>query len=129
MRPLLCTLVLLLALCAGCAPAGSSSPSGPRQDRNLLTQEQLRVSGYTTVYAAVEALRSNWLRAKGPDSFTNPTQVQVYIDDNQLGGVETLRAIQVNSISWVRYYDGMTASARWGLGHGQGVIYVSTSPD
>lgn len=129
MRPLHGTLVLLLALFAACAPAGSSSSSGPRPDRNLLTQEQLRTSGYTTVYAAVEALRSNWLRAKGPDSFTNPTQVQVYIDDNQLGGVETLRAIQISSISWVRYYDGMTASARWGLGHGQGVIFVSTSPD
>jgi len=129
MRPLLGTLVVLLALCSACAPAGSSASSGPRHDRNLLTQEQLRASGYTTVYAAVEALRSNWLRAKGPDSFTNPTQVQVYIDDNQLGGVETLRAIQINSISWVRYYDGMTASARWGLGHGQGVIFVSTSPD
>ena len=130
MRPLLGTLVVLLTLCATCAPAGgSSSSSGPRPDRNLLTREQLRASGYTTVYAAVEALRSNWLRAKGPDSFTNPTQVQVYIDDNQLGGVETLRAIQINSISWVRYYDGMTASARWGLGHGQGVIFVSTSPD
>ncbi|HEU0076698.1 MAG TPA: hypothetical protein VFQ76_03555 [Longimicrobiaceae bacterium] len=129
MRPLLASLVLLLALCAACAPSGTRSASGPRADRNLLTAEQLRESGYINVYQAVEALRSNWLRSKGTDSFTNPTQVQVYLDNNQLGGVETLRAINTNQIAWVRYYDGLTASGRWGLGHGQGVIFVSTSPD
>ncbi len=78
----------------------------------------------------MEALRSNWLRPKGPDSFSSPTRVQVYIDDNQLGGVETLRGIATSQIlAYIRYYDGVAASGRWGLGHGQGVIYVSTNPD
>lgn len=128
MRPLLASLALLLALCAACSTPEGAPASRPRVDRNLLTREQLRESGYTNVYDAVEALRSNWLRTKGTDSFVNPTQVQVYIDDNQLGGVQTLRSIQTSHISWVRYYDGVAASARWGLGHGQGVIFVSTSP-
>ena len=132
MRSLLRSFVVLLALCAACAPAGSpGSPaaSGPRQDRNVLTREQLRETGYNNALDAVQALRSNWLRAKGPDSFSSPTQVQVYVDSNQLGGVDSLRGIAISQIAYIRYYDGVTASGRWGLGHGQGVIYVSTSPN
>jgi hypothetical protein len=129
MRPLLRSLVLLFALCAACATAGSPGASKPRQDRNLLTGEQLRETGHNNALDAVQALRSNWLRAKGTDSFSSPTQVQVYLDNNQLGGVETLRGIATGQITYVRYYDGVTASGRWGLGHGQGVIFVSTGPD
>ena len=129
MRPLLRSLVLLLTLCAACATAGSTGASRPRPDRNLLTREQLRETGHSNALEAVEALRSNWLRPKGPDSFSTPTQVQVYVDNNQLGGVESLRGIATIQISYIRYYDGVTASGRWGLGHGQGVIYVSTSPE
>jgi glutaredoxin-related protein len=132
MRPLLRSLVLLFVLCAACAPAGSpgsNAASAPRQDRNVLTREQLRETGHTNALEAVQALRSNWLRAKGTDSFSAPTQVQVYVDNNQLGGVETLRGIATSQITYIRYYDGVTASGRWGLGHGQGVIYVSTGPN
>ncbi|MGH7463012.1 MAG: hypothetical protein ACREMA_18555 [Longimicrobiales bacterium] len=52
----------------------------------------------------------------------------VYIDDTRLGGVETLRSISTASISYIRYYDGVTATGRWGIDHGQGVIFVSTRP-
>ena len=129
MRPLLRSLVVLLALCAACATAGSPGASGPRKDRDLLSREQIRDTGYNNALDAVQALRSNWLRPKGTDSFAAPTQVQVYLDNNRLGGVETLRGIATSQISYIRYYDGVTASGRWGLGHGQGVIYVSTGPD
>jgi hypothetical protein len=40
--------------------------------------------------------------------------------------VETLRAIGLANVAYIRYIDGVTASARWGLDHGQGVIFVST---
>lgn len=129
MRSLLRSSVVLLALCAACATAGSPGASGPRQDRDLLTREQIRETGHNNALDAVQALRSNWLRTKGTDSFAAPTQVQVYLDNNQLGGVETLRGVATSQISYIRYYDGVTASGRWGLGHGQGVIYVSTSPN
>jgi hypothetical protein len=129
MRSLLGSLLLVLALCSACATGSAPGASRPRQDRNLLTREQLRETGHTNALEALAALRSNWLRPKGTDSFSTPTQVQVYVDDSQLGGVETLRGIPTSQISYVRYYDGVTASGRWGLGHGQGVIYVSTAPE
>lgn len=119
------TLVLLLALSSACASA-SSRASAARIDRNLLTHEQLREHQFRNAFEAIEALRSNWLQTRGTDSFSAPTQVQVYLDDARLGGIETLRWITTPQIDHLRYYDGIAAAARWG--HGQGVIFVSTRP-
>ncbi len=95
---------------------------------NLITQEQLREHQFRNAYEAVAALRGNWLLTRGSDSFTNPTQVLVYYDNVRLGGIETLYHLATPTITYIRYYDGLAATARWGLGHGQGVIYVSSFP-
>lgn len=135
MRLPLGSLAVLLALSTACASGGAAAgasdtpaASRQRQDRNVLTREQLLQTGHNNALEAVRALRSNWLLTKGTDSFNSPTQVQVYLDDNQYGGVDSLRGIATNQVKFIRYYDGISASARWGLGHGQGVIYVSTAP-
>jgi hypothetical protein len=115
----------LVASCAG--PKGD--PGQPRPDFNVLTQKTLVENHFQTAYDAVQALRSNWLNAKGPDSFTTPTEVRVYLNGTMLGGVETLREIGTPTLVSIRHYDGIAATARWGLGHGAGVIYVSTRED
>ena len=97
-------------------------------DRNVLTQAQLADHRFTTAYDAVEALRSNWLNTRGSDSFQTPSYVRVYLDNVSLGGTETLRSIAVGSINYIKYFDGITATSRWGVNHGAGVIYVSTRP-
>src|SRR5262245_2135672 len=120
------TALLLLVNTLACATtSGSSSPRG---DRNIITREQLQQHNFPNAYEAVQSLHSNWLNAKGPDSFNNPTQVLVYFDNSRLGGVETLRSISIVGISYIQHFDGITAAACWGLDHGQGVIYVSTRP-
>ena len=45
-----------------------------------------------------------------------------------MGGVETLRTIDLRPVTYIRYFDGIAATARWGLDHGAGAIYVSTHP-
>ena len=117
--------VLLLELCAACGSARSTEPR-PRADRDLLTHDQLAKHNFNTAYDAVEALRRNWLTTRGADSFNTPTPVWVYFDNVRLGGTESLRGIATNSILWIRYFDGVAATSRWGIGHGQGVIFVST---
>lgn len=102
--------------------------TGPRLDRSLLTPEQFANHGYNTAYEVVEAMRSNWLAEKGPDSFAAPAQVQVYFDGVRLGGVESLRTIDLRPVTYIRHFDGIAATARWGLDHGMGAIYVSTHP-
>lgn len=121
-RPVL-SVVLLFAACA--SPGRTASTHG-RFD--LLVEEQIRGQSFSTIYDVIAALRPNWLRTRGPDSFNSPSQVQVYVDNMRLGGVANLQQISTVSAYYVQYFDGLEASARWGLGHGAGAIYVSTSP-
>jgi hypothetical protein len=118
-------LLVLLALGASCASSARSSGS-PRPDRNVILRAEISAYNFHNAYEAVESLRSNWLLTKGPDSFTNPTPVWVYLDGQRLGGIELLRTISAQTIESIRHFDGISASARWGLDHGQGVIAVAT---
>jgi hypothetical protein len=114
----------LAVLLLGCAspPVGQ----GPvRRDRSTLDVAELRQQHYTNAYDAIEALRSNWLHARGPDSFQSPSVVWVYLDNVKLGGVETLRTLNLDALLSIRHLDATEATARWGVGHGAGVILVS----
>lgn len=117
--------LLFVLLLAGCASAGSS----PRLGRSdLIVQEQIQGKGFINAYDIVETLRSNWLQKRGEDSFSTPSQIQVYVDNVRLGGVANLRQIPAMSVTSIQWYNGVEASGRWGLGHGAGAIAVSTTP-
>ena len=120
-----CVALAAAVLVSGCA---SRLKTGEVRDHGTLTKEQIAESHFTTAYDAVEALRSNWLKARGTDSFQTPSEVLVYLDNTRLGGTDTLREIAANTIVYMRFYDGVTATGRWGIGHAAGVIYVSTHP-
>jgi hypothetical protein len=116
----------LAALLLLAAFACHRGPPRPRPDTELLTQAEMQDHNFTNVYDAVAALRANWLTVRGTDSFMTPSEVVVYYDQTRLGGVNELRVITVNSISWLRHYNGVDATTRWGVGHGAGVIFVSS---
>jgi hypothetical protein len=131
MRSIYRTLVVSVVLWSSFLVAGcrQRATAGPRpNDRNVLTQVQLGDHRFNNAYDAVEALRSNWLNTRGSDSFQAPSHVRVYLDNVSLGDKETLRTIAIATIVYIRYFDGISATARWGLDHGGGVIYVSTRP-
>lgn len=113
-------------LAASCA--GQRFQEGHGSDRSIITQEQLRENHFNSVYDAVEALRNNWLHAKSTDSFYSPSQIWAYLDETKLGGVETLKTVAIGPVVYIKYLDGPTASARWGVDHSQGVILVATRP-
>lgn len=113
----------VVAVALGCQ---STPKEGRRLDRSVITREQMLAGTYVSAYDAVAALRSNWLRPRGPDSFVLPSVVWVYIDGVRAGGVEVLRTIQPTLINTLRFYDGPTATGRWGVDNGAGVIHVST---
>ena len=92
----------------------------------MLTRDEMLQGNYTTVYDAVEARRSMWLRPRGPDSFVQPSVVWVYIDGVRAGEVDLLRRLQPHLVNTVRFYDGTEATSRWGVDNGAGVIHVST---
>jgi len=121
--PLLFLLLLQLA-CAGRRSEGEATTA--RSSRDVLTLDDLRTTASPNVYNGVAALRPNWLQPRGPDSFQTRRRVWVYIDDVRAGGVDALRSIATAQITFVRYFDGTAAAARWGMDHGYGVIFVST---
>jgi hypothetical protein len=118
---------LLTLLFAACSASGAATGDPPHTSRDVLTREDLRASGQTDLFTALSALRPTWLQVRGPDSFSSQGQVQVYRDDVRVGGVDMLRGITITDIAYVRHFDGISASARWGLDHGHGVIFVVTA--
>ena len=113
-------------LIVGCASSGTSTSSAPRTDPMLITREQVVTGNYRNAYEAVQALHAPWLISRGTDSFSNPSQVWVYINEVKMGGVAMLKDIAASDIASIRRFDGITASSRWGLDHGSGAIMVST---
>src|SRR5258705_2290 len=114
--------VIVLALgCAGATPNASPRPVLPT-DRNLITQEEFTQRRFATVYAAVEALRPNWLAKRGPGN----GEIQVYLDGQLFGGVAALLTIPVPTVESIRHLDGIEAAARYGRGHDMGAILVKT---
>lgn len=128
MRPSLKSLgvaALVLTFASGCA-SGAPAAARPRFDAALITREQIQELQVSTAYDVVKTLRGNWLNARGPQSFRYPSAVQLYLDDNHVGDVSVLPSIPTSSIQFIRYYSGQEATAKWGLDHGAGAIYVST---
>ncbi|MFL5620339.1 MAG: hypothetical protein ACJ79A_18340 [Gemmatimonadaceae bacterium] len=120
---------LALAILAGClACAGAAGGRRARVDPSVLTQEQLAERHYENLLEAVQMLRSNWLNDRGPDSFTAPSHIWVYLDNTRMGGVQSLAQISTRYVSSVRKLNGIDATARWGIGHGAGVIAVMSWP-
>jgi hypothetical protein len=115
--------VLGVAAVAGCgARQGAGSAGG---DRTVITSAQIQEGGFRTALEAVETLRRTWLIER-PDGLTTQREVQVYLDNSRLGGIQSLRQISTNDIESIRYIDAATAINRWGVDHSQGVIMVIT---
>src|SRR4051794_27540192 len=116
--PRLLSTILFLILTSACA----HRPGQPRSSSSytMITKDDLAKTHFATLYEAVEGLRRNWLQGRGPDSFNSPTQVKVYLDNAMLGGVDALRNIAPISVSYLQYFDGISATTRWGTDHGAG---------
>ncbi len=123
-------------MCAACASSPAAAPGTapkaatagrPRQDQQLITRDVIVGTQYTNLYDVIQAMRSNWLQVKPSGGFSQAALLQVYLDNQRIGGVEELRRIAPSSVLTVRFYDPIAAAARWGMDHGAGAIYVVTS--
>ncbi|HET9799379.1 MAG TPA: hypothetical protein VFP90_15375, partial [Gemmatimonadaceae bacterium] len=105
-----------------------------RTGRLLLASSELRRSIATNVLEAVELDRPEWTRQQHADEAkrgTAPTTLPVeavslvvYVGDEKVGAIETLRDIAIPEVSEVRFYDARDARRRWGIEHKYGAIEI-----
>jgi hypothetical protein len=120
-------LLVLAASTLSCA-SGQARREPGANDPSIITQAEVLELRFANAFEAVRSLHPSWLQAKGADSFSSVGQVQVYLDENHLGGVETLATITPSSILWIRHYRALEATTRWGINHDKGAIVVATHP-
>ena len=121
------TLALAIVFAAGCA--SSSSASGRRsgvRDTRVLTAEELRQSSAANMYEVIRAYRPEWLIKRGQTSINLEGDIVVYVDNVALGGPESLRSIDVQSVQSARFMSASEAQMRYGVGHMHGAIVVTT---
>jgi len=109
---------------------GSPDAAESIQDnrRSVLTRAEMSEHVLSNAYQAIELLRPEWLRQRPPDVWgqLSAATAVVYLDDQRLGPLSTLRDISVNDIESIRLVTVAEATTRWGTGHNQGVIQIIT---
>jgi hypothetical protein len=106
-----------------------------RTGRLLLASTELRRSIATNALEAIELGRPEWIRqqradeikrggAQTPSGPVEATSLVVYVGDEKVGAIETLRDIAIPEISELRFYDPRDARRRWGANYKYGAIEV-----
>jgi len=105
-----------------------------RTGRLLLASKELRRSVATNALEAVEMGRPEWIEQQRKDEAAHKgapengpvesTSLVVYVGDEKVGAIETLRDIAIPEISELRFYDARDARRRWGTQHKYGAIEV-----
>jgi hypothetical protein len=128
-RPHILALSLVLSFLVGCsANPGAGGGSTPRPQHNQISSEELQGTQFRNAYELIQALRPNWLQARGQHSLTNTAagQVMVYLDGNRVRGPEILRQIPTSDLHVARYLTATEATARYGTDHSGGAIVNAT---
>ena len=121
-------LAAAVLLSADCTPPAKTAAAAARQDRNLLTAENLREFRGRNLYEVIRQVRPHWLTTRGPVSLRNPgaAEIIVYRDSQKLGGLSYLNEISVETVVSAHFLTGPEATTRYGLDHPHGAIVVIT---
>lgn len=117
--------LIALAAALGCATTSGTAGAGGRG--NIITEQELAAANVSNAYEAVERLRPNFLRSRGPSSLrTDVTSLPtVYVGRQKYGDATALRQIPINTISQIRFYTASEASISYGMDNPNGVIEIT----
>ena len=117
---LLCAVTLVVTGCA-MTPAGTTS-----SNRNRISGDELAATNSQMVYEALELIRPEWMRGRGPVSLTDATEARpnVYMNGTRMGDLDYLREVYVTDVAELRYWPAGEAGARFGMGNPRGVIEI-----
>jgi len=128
MRPLHLTLLALALTVSACKSGGGTDTPGSvstrpaTRDPDRITGDQIQeglANGLGNAYDLVARLHPNWLRSQGRQS------VQVWMDNQRMGGVSSLRNMSLSGLASIRYLRPSEAQARYGLDNQGGAIVLS----
>jgi hypothetical protein len=129
-------IVVLLALgavvsaCAGASRPNDVTSSGSAASPSVITRAEMEQAPYASLYEVVQALRGRWLQTRGPNTLLGrPVEVQVFVDDLRMGGVDALRSLKTDNVVSISFVDPVAAGQRWGGKYAQGTIVVATRAD
>ena len=122
MRKPILALLAALTLTA----CGTGQPGSPRPNPDQITRVEIDEAGPSNLYTLVQNLRPIWLRERGATSFTDEIDVVVYLDGTRMGERESLRGIHSSNVETLQFYSARRATARFGVGHVNGAILVTT---
>ncbi len=104
--------LLLAALLAACAPAGTG---GPGRSSDLITAEEIQANPSPNAYELIRKLHPTWLRGRGVTSIQDPVaanSIVVYLDETRYGGLESLRQLSTSGIRAIRYLSPASPGVR-----------------
>lgn len=113
--------ILLLTACAS-----SGERTGTRSPRNVITLEQIEGYHGDNAYLLVKSLHPSWLRERGRQSLALNAPVVVYMDGLRAGTADSLRDVDPRRVARIQYLDARAATSRYGTGHANGAIMVTT---
>jgi hypothetical protein len=147
-------LTFVFSLAGGTRLHAQDSVKVERPSAELITREQIEGVKSTNLLEVIEALHNNWLRERMPTPRDRATTrldttgksqqyiadnngtgrsmpgenggIQVYLDGTRVGGLAELKNIRPGDVYSVRRINGIDAQARFGIGHGAGVLFISS---
>lgn len=133
-------LVSAVAAPAHVAAQATDSAAAPKPKvkgkANLISEEEIAALGGTvpTAYGIVQRLRPAMLRVRsgsissetgGSTSMdASANEIQVYLDNQKMGGVRALDEITLSQIKEIRYLNSSDATTLFGTGNTAGAIQV-----
>ena len=124
--------LVLVAAVAG--PLGACGPrvlpnnmgAPVRANPHFISLAEIQNSGESTAYDVVQSLRPLWLNKRGAQSIQFDTDILVYMGTAQIGALPALRQIPAATIASMEFLDAKAANYRFGMGHPNGAIVLST---
>lgn len=93
----------------------------------MITRDQVVGGNYSNAYDAVKRLHPNWLVKRSSSNANRTVAIITYVDGVSYGDISWLRNVQASTVESIQRIDAGTATTRWGMGHSEGVIYVTTT--
>ena len=105
----------------GCAGGGGVSDTGPRKQRNLITQDEIATKDFRNAHEVIQVLRPQMLRVRGSIG------IAVFVNGIKMSnGTQSLYDISPTSIGEIRFLNSFDATARFGTDNADGAISITT---